>query len=297
MATASLPLRDGVGASRVVLPPGAWPTVLAFLVERFPHIDAETWRERMARGLVCDAAGQPITPVTEYRAGLGVQYYRELAHEPVMAGAECVLFHDEHLLVADKPHGLAVIPGGRYARETLLARLRQRLQVPELAPLHRLDRDTAGVIAFSTRLETRGRYQELLRTQQVDKVYEALAAPLAELEFPVVRRSCIVRGDPFFRMQEVEGEPNSETRIEVAGRGAHQWLYRLHPRTGKKHQLRVHMAALGAGIRNDPLYPQLRPVGEGAPPLQLLARELAFDDPLTGERRVFRSGRELDSEG
>lgn len=297
MAAASLPLRDGVGASRVVLPPGAWPTVLAFLVERFPHIDIETWRERMARGLVCDAAGQAITPDTEYRAGLGVQYYRELTQEPVIAGAELILFQDEHLLVADKPHGLAVIPGGRYARETLLARLRQRLQVPDLAPLHRLDRDTAGVIAFSTRLETRGHYQELLRTQQVDKVYEALAAPLPGLEFPVVRRSCIVRGDPFFRMQEVEGEPNSETRIEVAGRGAHQWLYRLHPRTGKKHQLRVHMAALGAGIRNDPLYPQLQLVGEGAPPLQLLARELAFDDPLTGERRVFRSGRELDSEG
>jgi tRNA pseudouridine32 synthase / 23S rRNA pseudouridine746 synthase len=290
----ALPPRDGVGPSVISLPSGHWPTILAFLIDRFPHVDAASWRARMERGLVCDEAGTPLDESSPYRVGLRVQYYRELAHEEVIAGAETIVFHDEHLLVADKPHFLAVTPSGRYARETLLARLRLRLGLVDLAPLHRLDRDTAGIVAFSTNPETRSRYQALLRTHRADKVYEALAPPLVDATFPLVRRSRLVRGEPFFRMCEVEGEPNSETTIEVAERGADLWLYRLRPRTGKTHQLRVHMAALGAGIVNDPLYPQLREVVPGeAPPLQLLARELAFDDPITGARRVFRSARQL----
>jgi tRNA pseudouridine32 synthase / 23S rRNA pseudouridine746 synthase len=290
----ALPPRDGVGPSRISLPPGHWPTILAFLVDRFPHVDAASWRARMARGLVCDESGAALDATSAYRVGLRVQYYRELAHEEVIAGAETIVFHDEHLLVADKPHFLAVTPSGRYARETLLARLRQRLGLVDLAPLHRLDRDTAGVVAFSTNPETRSQYQALLRTHRADKIYEALAPALADVIFPIVRRSRLVPGEPFFRMREVDGEPNTETTIDVAERHGDLWLYRLRPRTGKTHQLRVHMAALGAGIVNDPLYPQLREVAPGeAPPLQLLARELAFDDPLTGARRVFRSARQL----
>ena len=290
----ALPLRDGVGASSVMLPPGPWPTVLDFLIGRFPHIAADEWAARMARGLVCDEDGVPLDASAGYRAGARVRYYRELADEPVVAGAETILFQDENLLIADKPHGLAVTPGGRYARETLLARLRQRHDLPELAPLHRLDRDTAGVIAFSTRLATRSAYQALLRTHQVERTYEAVAPALPGLAFPLVRRSRIERGEPFFRMQEVAGEPNSETLIDVAGRPGTHWRYRLQPRTGRKHQLRVHLAALGAGIVNDPLYPELRPAAEAAArPLQLLARTLAFDDPLTGARRSFASAREL----
>lgn len=291
-AEPGLPLRDGVAASSVVLPPGSWPTVLAFLTERFPHVC--DWPERIARGLVRDASGQALGADSPYKVGLRVRYWRELAEEPVLAGAELVLFQDENLLVADKPHGLAVIPGGRYARETLLARLRARFELPELAPLHRLDRDTAGLVAFSTRAATRSAYQALLRTHSVERVYEALAPGLPSLEFPRLHRSRIERGEPFFRMREVDGEPNSETSIEVIERGPDHWRYRLRPRTGRKHQLRVHMAALGAAILDDPLYPRLRPEGEAGGELKLLARELGFDDPLTGQRREFRSGRRLD---
>jgi tRNA pseudouridine32 synthase/23S rRNA pseudouridine746 synthase len=289
-----LPPRDGVGPSGITLPPGDWPTILAFLVDHFPHVDAASWRARMERGLVCDESGDALDESSAYRVGLRVQYYRELAHEQVIAGVETIVFHDEHLLIADKPHFLAVAPSGRYARETLLARLRLRLGLADLAPLHRLDRDTAGVVAFSTNLATRSQYQELLRTHRADKIYEALAPALPEVSFPLVRRSRLVRGEPFFRMREIDGESNSETTIEVAERRGDLWIYRLRPRTGKTHQLRVHLAALGAGIVNDPLYPQLRDVAQDdALPLQLLARELAFDDPLTGARRVFRSVRQL----
>jgi tRNA pseudouridine32 synthase/23S rRNA pseudouridine746 synthase len=290
----TLPPRDGVGPSVVRLPAGDWPTILAFLVERFPHVDAASWRARMERGLVCDESGTALDESSPYRAGLRVQYYRELAHEPVIAEVETILFQDEHLLVADKPHFLVVAPSGRYARETLLARLRLRTGLEDLAPLHRLDRDTAGVVAFSTNLATRSQYQALLRTHRADKIYEAVAPALPDLSFPLVRRSRLVPGEPFFRMRETDGEPNSETTIEAAERRGDAWLYRLRPRTGKTHQLRVHLAALGAPIVNDVLYPQLRDEAQDiSRPLQLLARELAFDDPITGARRMFRSARQL----
>lgn len=291
----TLPLRDGVGPSCVTLPPGRWPTLHAFLVERFPGIAAATWRARMQAGLVLDEDGRPIAEDSAYRPGPRVYYYRELAEEPVVAGDEVVLFRDEHLLVADKPHFLTVAPTGRYARETLLARLRHRLGIEALVPLHRLDRGTAGVIAFSSNPVTRSRYQALLRTHRADKVYEALAPPLPQLAFPLTRRSRIAAGEPYFRMRETEGAPNSETEIEVIERRGAAWLYRLRPRTGRKHQLRVHLAALGAAIVNDPLYPELQVAApdDAKHALQLLARELAFDDPLTGERRVFRSARQL----
>ena len=96
------------------------------------------------------------------------------------------------------------------------------------------------------------------------------------------------RGEPFHRMAEVEGEPNSETRIDVALRGVTHWRYALQPVTGRKHQLRVHMAALGAPIANDPLYPMLSERLDA--PLQLLAKSVAFEDPLDGSLRRFASG-------
>lgn len=290
-----LPVRNGVAASRVTLTAGAWPSLLDFLLERFPRIDAATWYARFERGLVLDDDGLTLRADSGCRTGAGVHYYREVADEPAIAGTEEILFHDADLLVADKPHFLAVAPSGRYAQETLLARLRRRCGLDDLAPLHRLDRGTAGVIAFSVNPATRSDYQALLRTGAVDKVYEALAPALPDIDFPLTRRSRIVAGEPFFRMGEVDGEPNSETRIEVLARRGARWLYRLLPTTGRKHQLRVHLAALGAGIENDPLYPDLQAQApeDVARPLRLLARELAFTDPLTGARRVFRSGRVL----
>ena len=158
-----------------------------------------------------------------------------------------------------------------------------------------VDRTTAGLVLFSTNAASRGRYQALFREQSMHKCYHALAAPLPGLQFPLLRQSRIVEGTPFFRMQEAQGAPNSETRIEVLERHDAHWLYALHPVSGKKHQLRVHMAALGAPIVNDDFYPTLAEQSEGdySSPLKLLAHSLAFSDPLTGEARHFKSGLKL----
>lgn len=283
--------------STIHLPAGPWATVAESLCARFPEIAREQWLDRIARGKVLDGDGSKVTLHTPYRQGLCIHYQREIPDEAPIPFTESVLHVDGHLLIADKPHFLPVTPSGAFVEQTLLRRLIARTGNAELAPLHRIDRLTAGLVMFSTNRASRSAYQSLFQQARIEKRYEALAPPLPELTFPHVRRSRLLRGEPFFRTREVDDVANSETRIEVIERGAQVWRYLLAPVTGKKHQLRVHMAALGAPILGDPLYPVL---AEAAPedyrqPLQLLARQLSFVDPLSGERRQFESGLRLDA--
>lgn len=281
--------------SRLQLPPGTWATLLDGLCARFPRIDRAQWESRFARGRVLDAQGRALAPDRAWQVGLEIQYFREVAEEPVIPFLETVVHQDAHLLVADKPHFLPVTPAGAHVRETLLARLVARTGNADLVPLHRLDRLTAGLVLFSTRPDTRDAYQRLFRERRIDKTYEALAPALPGRTFPLERHTRLVAGEPFFRMAEVPGEPNARTRIEVIDADGPIWRYRLLPESGRKHQLRVHMAALGAPIEGDDLYPVLRTAGEGdaAAPLQLLAQALSFIDPLTGKPRHFSSDRKL----
>lgn len=279
-------------ASTVHLPAGPWLTVLDGLCATFTSISRQQWLDRMARGRVLDAHGVAVTPTMPHpSAGLRVHYYREVVDETIVPFTESVVHIDEHLVVADKPHFLPVVPSGGFVEQTLLRRLMRRLDNPDLVPLHRIDRATAGLVLFSAQRASRSAYQALFQQQRIEKRYEALAPPLPEHVFPLTRCTRLLRGEPFFRTQEVEGEPNSETRIELMERLAHQWRYALHPITGKKHQLRVHMAALGAPILNDPWYPTLteRNIDDYQRPLKLLAKALTFLDPLSGERREFES--------
>ena len=291
-----LPLRDGVGPSCVVLPARGQGSMLDFLAQRLPVVGREEWRQRMQAGDVVDEHGRAAAPERPFEGGLRLYYYRSLPAEPALPFSETVLYQDDHLLVADKPHFMPVTPSGRYLHSTLLVRLKRQLGLPQLSPLHRIDRDTAGLVMLSTQQRTRGAYQALFRERQITKHYDAIAPWRADLAFPRDHASRLEESPQFFRMHEVPGEPNSHTHmqvLEVAGSWAR---YRLTPITGKRHQLRVHMAALGLPLRNDPFYPVVNdpPEGDYSRPLQLLARSLAFADPLTGEPRVFESARRLD---
>ncbi|MEA9786268.1 RluA family pseudouridine synthase [Xanthomonas campestris pv. raphani] len=283
------PILDGIPASHFQLPMGTWATVLEALCACFPSVDAATWRDRFTRGRVLDANEQVLEVSAPYRLGAEIYYFREVADEPVIAATETVVYADAHVVVACKPHFLPVVPAGVYVRETLLMRLVRRFDNPGLVPLHRIDRDTAGLVLFSANPATRGIYQALFRERRIRKHYVAVAPPLPGLTFPYVHRSRLEPGEPFFRMREGVGEPNSETVIDVVARGADMWTYRLEPVTGRKHQLRVHMAALGAPILHDRFYPDLEDQRPDDPerPLQLFAHTLAFDDPITGELRRF----------
>lgn len=290
-----LPVRDGISPSIAWLPHEAWDSVGAYLAHRFPMVSEHSWRDRMRRGDVVDQQGNPVHYDDAYCGGACLFYYRERRGETIIPFDEIILHQDAQLLVVDKPHFLPVTPGGRHLHETLLVRLKRKTGITSLTPIHRLDRETAGVMLFSVDPSTRSLWQSLFRFRQVSKVYEALAPFRAGLNFPLQISSRIERDEQFFRVCEVDGEPNAHTRIELIERRGDQALYRLMPETGKMHQLRVHMNSLGMPIMNDGFYPVALPCkgDDFSSPLKLLARAIAFHDPLSGEYRYFESSRSL----
>ena len=273
-----------------------WPSILEFLSSTFPAVPASRWAERIAQGLVLDDGGMPITLNTPYRPSRRLFYFRETDNEPVIPFSEQIVFQNDEILVACKPHFLPVIPGGRFVNECLLNRLRLRTGIADLAPLHRIDRETAGLVVFSVNRKTRGRYHDLFMHGKVEKTYYALAAlPAAPPQTRWVVENRIERGEPRFRMQIVPGSVNARSNIELAEVRANLGRFELNPVTGKTHQLRLHLSSLGYGILNDRLYPELMPAGEDdfSRPLQLLAKRLRLRDPVSGRHIEVASERVL----
>ncbi len=333
MLRSPLPIRAGVSASRLYLPKESWPNLLAFLIRRFPHMSASIIQERLARGDMVTQAGEILRADSPYLPDSWLWYYREVEQEVRVPDEIAVLFQDETLVVIDKPHFLASIPGGRYLQETALVRLRCLLGNEDISPIHRLDRDTAGLLLFCADKRYRGAYQSLFQSRDVHKTYECVAPYRADLAFPLRRESFIEKSPSYFTMQErssvtvakcaeMAGEhgsiagshtvmsgghgsiayeqaviaPNSRTDISIIQHNQEWAHYLLEPFTGKKHQLRVHMNGLGLPIMGDDFYPELLPAraaDDFSRPLQLLAREIGFKDPVTGQERCFRSQREL----
>ncbi len=266
---------------------GPWDTAMAYVLDRFNHVDPDGIVDRFVRGEVKALGGDVVTPETPLNEHTFIWYYRELPVEDRLPVELNVLHQDDDLVVVDKPHFLPTTPGGMYVQESALVRLRVLLDLPDLVPIHRLDRMTAGVLLFSANPETRGDYQLLFEKRRVQKTYEAVAGVREDLEFPMTVRSRMIKSRTYLLAQEVEGEHNAETLIELEdtrmGPDGAVGLYKLSPHTGKTHQLRVHLASQGLGIMNDPFYPVLL---EQAPddytkPLQLLAKSIEFIDPLT----------------
>ncbi len=294
---APLPQRHGLDPARLRLPEdGPWPTVRAYLVARLPTVDPARIDAMLAARRFVGADG-PVAVDAPYLPGSFVWFHRDLPDEVPVPFEIGIVHRDEHIVVADKPHFLSTIPRGQHIRETALVRLRTGLGLPALVPAHRLDRPTAGLVLFVVRPELRGRYQTLFRDRLVRKEYEAVAAHRPDLALPAVVRSRIVKERGVITAREVPGEPNAETRVELLAHRDGRARYRLLPTTGRTHQLRLHMCGLGVPILGDPFYPVLedRPLDDFTRPLQLLAKVLEFDDPVTGEPRRFESRLRLDA--
>ena len=273
-------------------------TVLEYLIIKFPYIDAQIWQKRITDGKVHCHDGSLITTLSPFKAQQRIYYYREVENEPIIPFEESILFQDEHILVAYKPHFLPVVPGGKYVNECLQNRLRQSTGIETLQAIHRLDRVTAGLVIFSVDPNTRHRYHHLFETRQIDKTYQAIAQinsreNLIGHEWEVKNR--IVQSKPKFRMCITEGEINSHSVIRCLQQSDEKALFELDPVTGKTHQLRLHMQTLGWPILNDKYYPQLQPLSSDnySTPLQLLAKKIEFIDPVTLQQRSFSYGSNL----
>ena len=291
---------EGVSASRVYLPADqSHANLLTFFVKQFPHIAEGEWVSRFQDGLILDQDGHALSVNDAYLPNTHLIYFRRLEREPEIPYEEHILYQDEHIIVADKPHFLPVTPSGLYLQQTLLNRLKKKTGIQTLSPIHRIDRDTAGLVIFSVNPNERAQYQNLFRDRAVKKVYEAIAPYSKELEqkLPITYQSRLEESEHFLQMHEIEGKPNSDTLVELIEFKEPWAKYRLTPGSGKKHQLRCHLNALQIPIKNDQIYPVLTPYQEYdldfSKPLQLLAKEISFQDPITGQLRTFRSPQEL----
>lgn len=276
-----------------------WANLYEFLCWQFPRIDAAIWQQRLLDGKVFWFEGEKVGPETPFSPSRRLCYYREVSAEPQIPFAEDIVYQDEHLLVACKPHFLPVIPGGEYINECLLERLRSTLQLPDLVAVHRLDRETAGLVLFSKQPASRADYYQLFASGQIEKSYLAVAqiadSILAEPGQQWQVHNRLEKSEPRFLMQQVAGEVNARSSIELLQRQGSLGLFKLTPHTGKTHQLRVHMLSLGMPLYHDKYYPVLQPKQalDFRQPLQLLAAELRFTDPISGQQKVFKSRRQL----
>jgi tRNA pseudouridine32 synthase / 23S rRNA pseudouridine746 synthase len=285
-------------SSTVTLPQADKPylSMLDFLIKRFPRVSCDIWERRILEGKIIDDRGKPISIDSEYVPRNRIHYFREVEKERVIPFAEGILFQNDDLLVSCKPHFLPVTPGGPYVAECLLSRLRSRTGNDDLVPIHRIDRETAGIVLFSANRKSRGLYSELFMHGKVEKTYHAVAecASIPEIaEWMVENR--MVKGEPWFRMTTAPGKANSRSIIKLVEVKENSARFLLSPLTGKTHQLRLHMSGLGFRIMNDRYYPDLQPERDDdfANPLQLLAKKVRFHDPVTGEPMEFTSEREL----
>lgn len=293
--------KSGISPSKVFLPQDDLnhQTVLDFLIHQFPAVSKDEWISRMKDGLVFDADRTTLDVSSPYQPNSFIYYFKRVQSEERIPFKEKIIYQDDHLLIADKPHFLPVTPGGHYLEETLLVRLKRLTGIDTLSPIHRIDRETAGLVAFAKLPEDRNAYQALFRDRAVKKVYEAIAPYKEDLvnRFPIHYQSRIEESDVFIQMHEVSGEPNSDSLINVLETKGAWAKYSLKLGTGKKHQLRVHMSALGIPIKHDQIYPTLKPHvisdKDFTQPLQLLAKELAFLDPITGLKHHFFSEQAL----
>jgi len=320
MSSSNVPkhlLQNGVSASKVGIPANTDLSAIDFLTQRYPAISREVWLQRFLAGTVYNALGQCISPDHGLFNESHLLYFRHVADEPNLPFKAQIIYQDAHLVVADKPHFMPVTPGGQYVQQSLLVQLKQELNLPELSPLHRIDRETAGLVMFSIRAEDRNAYQALFRLRQVEKIYEAIAgAPETSsqhLTFPLTHQSKLVEDSQFFRMRElspdefseassynsetwidcVERIPASETSTQKDSPSRELARYQLKPVTGLRHQLRVHMNALGLPLVGDQFYPIVKRSAmdkdDFKQALQLLAKSISFSDPLTGGTREFTS--------
>ncbi|MFI5535681.1 RluA family pseudouridine synthase [Nocardia sp. NPDC051900] len=290
-----LPKRHGLDPARLRLPEqGHWATIRDHLVERLPRVSPARIDELLHAGGIVDLDG-PIAPDAPFVPGGAVWFHRDLPEETVVPFEIPVVHRDDDLLVVDKPHFLATIPRGQHILQTALVRLRRELDLPDLVPAHRLDRVTAGLVLFVINPARRGAYQTMFHKRTVRKEYEAIAPFDPGLALPRVVRSRIIKEKQVLAAQEVPGEPNAETEIELLEHRDGLGRYRLRPHTGRTHQLRLHMNSLGVPILGDDFYPVLtdKPVDDFTRPLQLLAAALEFTDPVTHEPRRFETSRTL----
>ncbi len=297
MPRSPLPVRNGLNSAWVRTPSeGEWRSLRDFLVWKIPRLSETRIDEMFAEGRFVDEKGTVLPHDTPYLNNRFVFFHRDLPDETPPPGELLVLYQDERIVVLDKPHFWSTIPRGQHVLYSATVQARRMLDLPELSPAHRLDRSTAGVLLCTKYRKFRAHYQLLFEHREVSKTYEAIAPVKDDLQFPVEVKSHIAKYRGQIRAVELpDEEPNSHTLIELEETRSGLGRYKVTPYTGKTHQIRLHFNSLGIPLIGDAFYPVLleNNVHDFSSPMQLLAKSLEFDDPISGQPMKFTSSRML----
>lgn len=285
-----------------------------FIHARIPRLSRTAIQRFIAGGQVRRPSGPLLRASTRVHAGEVVTLMRPAPKEPPVPLRYDVLHQDDALMVVDKPAGLPVHPSASYHRHTLTAVMRTRLGADHGWQMaHRLDRETSGVMVFGRKGASSGVLKRAFAAREVEKRYLAIVhgtvcdsididAPLASDPASEVRVKMGV-------VPLVAGGAVAQTRVvplrTATFRGEPVTLVSLRPRTGRQHQLRIHLAHIGHGIVGDKLYglderwfievvEDRLPMADldahlGLPRQALHAASLAIDHPATGERVCFEA--------
>lgn len=289
-------MNHGYTYTDIVSAAASGETVLGFYSARYSHSTQVQWRERIESGAVL-LDGERVREDAPVSAGQRLTYHRPAWVEPSAPLTFDVLYEDEQIIVVDKPSGLPVLPGGGYLQNTLLFLVRQRFgaDAPP-SPVHRLGRGTSGVVLFARDVEAGRQLTAAFKQRAITKVYRALVQgvglePTFTVNLPIGKIEYVPTGVLYAASADGKAAVSECTVLEE-DRVSDQTLLDVEIITGRPHQIRIHVAAMGHPLVGDPLYVAGGGVAEvppgDQPPLpgdvgyHLHARLIGLAHPRTG---------------
>jgi 23S rRNA pseudouridine1911/1915/1917 synthase len=234
---------------------GAGQTLLDYYCQNYQHSSREEWQDRILAGQIL-INQQTANPETILKKGQQLTYQRSPWEEPDVPLDFATLYEDADLMIIAKPSGLPVLPGGGFLQNTLLYQLQQRYPQEMPVPIHRLGRGTSGLMLIARSSLAKSKLSQQMRDHQIRKIYRALIGP-SELptEFTINQAIGKIPHPIFGYLYGATPTGKfAQSDCRVLEKNSTKTLLEITILTGRPHQIRIHLAAIGYPLLGDPLY-------------------------------------------